>query len=67
VLSAVSPITYTLRGMRAAMLEGASPGSLTDEIIPPVVTAVVLIPPGMQVFTLAEVHCKRTGRLKRSG
>jgi len=67
VMSTVSPITYTLRGMRAAMLEGASLGDLHAELIPLVITAIVLIPLGMKVFSLAEVHCKRTGKLKRSG
>jgi len=67
VLSTVSPITYTLRGMRAAMLEGASLGSLRGELIPLTITAVVLIPLGMCVFGWAERYCKRTGRLKRSG
>ncbi len=65
--SQFSPITYTLRGMRAALLEGAGFAELWPHILPLIGTAIVLIPLGLKVFGLAEAYCKRTGRLKRSG
>ena len=65
--SQFSPITYTLKGMRAAMLQGASVTELWPTIAPLIVTAIVLIPVGMMVFGYAENYCKRVGKLKRSG
>jgi len=65
--SQFSPMTYTLQGMRAALLEGAGLGRLWGDILPLAVTAVVLIPLGLKVFAIAEAYCKRHGKLKRSG
>jgi len=65
--SQFSPITYTLHGMRAAILEGASLRALWADLLPLTITAVVLIPLGLRVFGLAETYCKRHGKLKRSG
>jgi len=65
--SQFSPMTYTLRGMRAALLEGAGIPDLWSDLLPLTVTAVILIPVGLKVFSLAEAYCKRRGKLKRSG
>ena len=65
--SQFSPITYTLHGMRAAILEGAGLRELRGDIFPLIITAVVLIPLGLWVFSRAENYCKRHGKLKRSG
>ena len=65
--SQFSPMTYTLRGMRAALLEGAGFPALWREVLPLVVCAVVLIPLGIRIFGVAETYCKRVGKLKRSG
>lgn len=65
--SKFSPITYTLHGMRAAILDGAGLRHLWGDILPLILTAVVLIPAGLWVFGRAEIYCKRHGKLKRSG
>jgi ABC-2 type transport system permease protein len=65
--SQFSPMTYTLHGMRAALLEGAGMEELRGDLLPLAVTAVVLIPLGFKVFAMAEAYCKRHGKLKRSG
>lgn len=66
-VSRLSPATYVLHGMRAALLDGADFGTLRQDLWPLVVTGVVLIPLGLRTFAWGEAYCKRTGRLKRSG
>lgn len=66
-LSQFSPMTYTLHGMRAALLEGAGLQRLSGDLLPLAATAVVLVPLGLRVFGWAEAYCKRHGKLKRSG
>jgi len=66
-LSVVSPATYTLRAIRAALLEGASFKELAPTILLLAGIGVVLIPAGFVVFSLAERWAKRKGKLKRSG
>lgn len=66
-ISVFSPATYTLRGMRLALMEGAGIGELMGCLIPLAVMGVVLIPLGLKVFQWGETYCKRTGKLKRSG
>ncbi len=66
-ISQFSPMTYTLHGMRAALLEKAGLRQLAGDILPLAVTAVVLVPLGLKVFGWAETYCKRHGKLKRSG
>jgi ABC-2 type transport system permease protein len=65
--SQFSPITYALQGMRAALLDGANFVELWPNILPLLISGVLLIPFGLWVFGLTETHCKRTGKLKRSG
>ncbi len=62
-----SPMTYTLHGMRAALLEGAGVRELWRDALPLAATAVVLVPLGLRTFAWAEAYCKRHGKLKRSG
>ena len=65
--SVISPGTYTLRSMRAAIMNNASiPARLPDLVIL-LIIGIVLIPLGLWVFHLGEIYAKKTGKLKRSG
>ena len=67
VLSFVSPATYVIRGMRAALLDGADLAAVWPDLWPALLVGAISIPLGVRVFLWAERHAKRTGRLKRSG
>jgi ABC-2 type transport system permease protein len=67
VLSTISPATYVIRGMRAALMDGADLATLWPEIWPALVVGVLSIPLGLRLFVAVERYAKRTGRLKRSG
>jgi ABC-2 type transport system permease protein len=66
-LSTISPATYALRGMRAAILDGAGPGALWPDIWPLLLIGAVAVPLGLEVFRRGELYAKRHGKLKRSG
>jgi ABC-2 type transport system permease protein len=66
-LAKLSPVTYALRGIRSALLDGASTSSLWSDIWPLLIIGAVLVPLGLWVFNVGETYAKRTGRLKRSG
>ncbi len=66
-LSTISPATYALRGIRAAVLDGASLSGVWGDIWPLLVLGVVSIPVGLLVFRAGERYAKRHGKLKRSG
>lgn len=66
-LARVSPVTYALRGIRAALLDGAGFGTLWQSIWPLLIIGAILVPLGLWVFSAGETFAKRTGRLKRSG
>ena len=66
-LSTISPATYALRGIRAAILEGAGVQALWGDIWPLIVIGIVSIPLGLWVFGRGERYAKRHGKLKRSG
>ena len=66
-LATVSPATYVLEGMRAALLEGVPTMALGPSLLPILVLGAVTLPLGIAVFSWAERYAKRTGRLKRSG
>jgi ABC-2 type transport system permease protein len=66
-LSTISPATYALRGIRAAVLDGAGVGAVWGDIWPLLVLGVVSIPLGLLVFRTGERYAKRHGKLKRSG
>jgi ABC-2 type transport system permease protein len=64
-LSKISPATYALRGMRAAILEGS--GVAWSDLWPLIVIGIVSIPLGLAIFGAGERYAKRHGKLKRSG
>jgi ABC-2 type transport system permease protein len=66
-LSVISPATYTLRGIRAAVLDGRGLGAVWGDIWPLLVLGAVAIPLGLAVFRAGERYAKRHGKLKRSG
>jgi ABC-2 type transport system permease protein len=66
-LAAISPATYALEGIRAAVLDGAAIGSLGGELLALAVIGAVSVPAGMWVFRRGEMYAKRHGKLKRSG
>jgi len=67
VLSPLSPLTYTLRAVRAGLLEGAPPSAVAGDLLILALMGVALIPSGLLIFREAERFARRTGRLKRSG
>jgi ABC-2 type transport system permease protein len=66
-LATVSPATYVLEGMRAALLLGTPTQALGPWILPIVILGVLTVPIGIAIFGWGERYAKRTGRLKRSG
>jgi ABC-2 type transport system permease protein len=67
VVSAFSPATYILDGVRQALIDGAPVTSMGGHLLPLAVMAVIFIPLGVWVFGWAERYAKRTGKLKRVG
>ncbi|HEY3335844.1 MAG TPA: ABC transporter permease, partial [Candidatus Limnocylindrales bacterium] len=67
VVSKLSPATYVLDGVRAAMLDGTPLSALIGDVVPLIVMGIVLIPAGLWAFGRAERYAKRTGKLKRVG
>lgn len=67
VVAQFSPVTYALRGFRAALQHGASLPQLWNNIWPLLIMGVVFVPLGIFIFRLGESYAKRTGKLKRSG
>jgi ABC-2 type transport system permease protein len=65
----VSPATYVLNGLRAALQHNAPIWSPTiwENTWPLLISAVVSIPLGLWIFGVAERYAKRTGKLKRNG
>ncbi len=66
-IAKISPATYALDGIRAAILDGAALSDLWGDIWPLLVIGVVSIPLGLWVFGRGEHYAKRHGKLKRSG
>jgi ABC-2 type transport system permease protein len=66
-VSRISPATYALRGIRHAILNGASVGGVWGDIWPLLVIGAVSVPLGLAVFHRGEIYAKRHGKLKRSG
>lgn len=66
-MSLLSPATYVLAGIRAALIDGAGLAELKETLIGLFVVGLALIPVGIKVFSWGERYAKRTGRLKRSG
>jgi ABC-2 type transport system permease protein len=67
IMGDASPLTYTLTGIRSALLEHASAGALLGTILLLLAMGAVLIPCGVLVFARAEHRAKRLGLLKRNG
>jgi ABC-2 type transport system permease protein len=67
VLSPISPLTYTLRAVRAGLLDGVPPDAVVGDLVILAVMGVFLVPAGLLIFREAERFARRTGRLKRSG
>ena len=66
-LAKISPATYALDGIRAAVLDGAGVGAVWGDLWPLLVSGAVAIPLGLLVFRTGERYAKRTGKLKRAG
>jgi ABC-2 type transport system permease protein len=66
-IATISPATYALRGVRHAILDGASVAALWGDIWPMLIIGVVCVPLGIWVFRRGEIHAKKHGKLKRSG
>ncbi len=66
-LSTISPATYALRGIRAAILDGAGLGTLWGDVWPLLAIGAAAIPLGLETFRRGERYAKRHGKLKRSG
>src|SRR5918993_6033128 len=66
-LATISPATYVLSGMRAALLEGTPTLALGPSLLPTLILGVLTLPLGIAIIGWAERYAKRTGRLKRSG
>jgi ABC-2 type transport system permease protein len=66
-LARVSPATYVLKGMRAALLDGTPTLALGPSILPILILGALTLPIGVAIFGWGERYAKRTGRLKRSG
>ncbi|MBV9709954.1 MAG: ABC transporter permease [Ktedonobacteraceae bacterium] len=69
VMAYGSPATYVLDGLRAALLHNQVIWSaqIWGDTWPLIITGVISIPVGIYIFRLAELHAKRTGKLKRNG
>lgn len=68
-LARISPATYVLDGLRAALLDNTAIWSqmIWSYTWPLLITGVVSIPLGIYIFSIAERYAKRTGKLKRNG
>jgi ABC-2 type transport system permease protein len=66
-IATVSPATYALDGIRAALLDGAGVGDIWGDLWPLLILGAIAIPLGLAVFRAGERYAKRHGKLKRSG
>ena len=67
LVALVSPLTYTLDGIRATLIGGASLTGVAGDLAALVVMGVLLVPLGLAAFGWAERRAKRLGLLKRAG
>jgi ABC-2 type transport system permease protein len=63
----ISPATYALDGIRAAILDGRGLGSMGHQLLALALIGIVCIPIGLALFSAGERYAKRHGKLKRSG
>jgi ABC-2 type transport system permease protein len=66
-VSHLSPATYMLAGIRAALINGAGPSHQVGRLLVLGAFGVVMVPASLLAFDAAERWAKRTGRLKRQG
>ena len=66
-VSRFSPVTYALRGVRSALLDGVGVREQWGSIWPLLIMGVIFVPAGLAIFQAGERFAKRTGRLKRNG
>jgi len=66
-ISAISPATYALDGVRRAILDGDGLSTMGPDLLKLAVIGAVCIPAGMALFSAGERYAKRNGKLKRSG
>jgi ABC-2 type transport system permease protein len=68
-LASISPATYVLNGLRAALLRNQVIWSaeIWSYTWPLIITGIVSVPVGVYIFKIAERYAKRTGKLKRNG
>jgi ABC-2 type transport system permease protein len=66
-IATISPATYALDGIRAAVLDGSGLGAVWGDIWPLLVMGAATIPLGLAVFRAGERYAKRNGKLKRAG
>jgi len=66
-ISRLSPATYVLEGMRAALLNGAGLSELGGYLARLALIGIIAIPVGLAIFGQAEKYAKHAGKLSRSG
>jgi ABC-2 type transport system permease protein len=66
-VSVISPATYTLRSMRAAIMDGAGLADVAGDLAIIALIAAVSIPLGMLIFSAGERWAKWKGKLKIEG
>ncbi len=66
-LSAISPATYVLDGLRRSLINGQPIWQMWSSVIILIISGAVSIPAGLWVFRKGEEYAKRTGKLKRNG
>jgi ABC-2 type transport system permease protein len=67
VFSYISPATYLLDGIRAAIIDGENLAGVADELAILTLFGIILVPGAIAVFAVAERYAKKTGQLKRQG
>ncbi|MEB2287870.1 MAG: ABC transporter permease [Anaerolineae bacterium] len=67
VLAKISPATYVLEGMRAALLPNTATADPLSYVWPLLIMGLIMLPLGIYLFQRAEKYTKRTGKLKRNG
>jgi ABC-2 type transport system permease protein len=69
LLAHLSPATYVLEGLRAAIMQGKAIWSpeIWQSTWPLLLTGVISVPLSVYAFGLAERYAKRAGKLKRNG
>jgi len=67
IFGILSPLTYTLDGVRQALLHGLRVSQALPEIGILLLMGIILVPASVWCFSRAEIRAKRLGLLKRSG